>query len=64
MASELFQQVESYPWNEDSDFQNGLNAILGNSASEQREDIALQARCFYYTRYGFSTSRRRDGVLT
>ncbi|KAH0565627.1 hypothetical protein GP486_000985 [Trichoglossum hirsutum] len=47
----LFEQVENYPWDQDADFQSGLEAILGPSPSpEQVQGLTLRARCFYYER--------------
>jgi len=49
---QLFQQLDTYPWNSDEEFQSGLQAILGpNSNSEQAEPLTLRARCFYYSRH-------------
>jgi hypothetical protein len=65
MTSELFQQVDKYPWNTDAEFQTGLNAILGNSTSqEQRDELALRARCFYYARYGPFVGKNLDSQKT
>ena len=48
-----FQQLEDYDWKSDSEFQNGLQAILGSNPSpEQAEQLTLRARCFYLARYG------------
>lgn len=47
----LFEQIDSYPWDADEEFQSGLRAILGpNPAPEQAEQLTLRARCFYYAR--------------
>ncbi|KAI9776431.1 MAG: hypothetical protein M1835_005516 [Candelina submexicana] len=47
----LYSQVEDYPWDNDIEFQGGLEAILGSTASpEQAQELTLRARCFYYTR--------------
>jgi hypothetical protein len=65
MASDLFKQVETYPWDNDAEFQTGLNAILGNSTSpEQRDELALRARCFYYARYGPFVGKNLDSQKT
>ncbi|KAL9045003.1 MAG: hypothetical protein Q9214_001903 [Letrouitia sp. 1 TL-2023] len=46
-----FQQLESYPWSEDVDFQTGFHTILeSNPDSQQVENLTLRARCFYYSR--------------
>ncbi len=50
-GSQLFSQMEKYPWTEDAEFQGGLTAILGSNPSpEQAEELTLRARCFYYAR--------------
>jgi hypothetical protein len=47
----LFEQLESYPWATDEEFQSGLRAILGPSPNTgQAEHLTLRARCFYYSR--------------
>jgi len=49
---QLFQQLDSYPWDSDEEFQSGLHAILGpHPAPEQAEPLTLRARCFYYSRH-------------
>ena len=48
---DLFEQLESYTWGTDIEFQRGLQAILGpNSSPDQAEQLTLRARCFYYSR--------------
>ncbi|KAI9774885.1 MAG: hypothetical protein M1840_000101 [Geoglossum simile] len=48
---QLFEQMEHYPWDQDADFQGGLEAILGASPSpEQVQELTLRARCYYYER--------------
>lgn len=47
----LYEQVDSYDWDSDQEFQGGLNAILGSANSpEQIARLTLRARCFYYSR--------------
>ncbi|KAL2041723.1 hypothetical protein N7G274_005507 [Stereocaulon virgatum] len=47
----VFQQLESYPWASDPEFQSGLRAILGQDPSpEQAQHLTLRARCFYFSR--------------
>ncbi len=49
--TQIFEQLEAYPWNKDAEFQGGLTAILGpNPSPEQAEELTLRARCFYYAR--------------
>jgi hypothetical protein len=46
-----FQELESYNWSADEEFQAGLQAILGpNPAPQQVVPLTLRARCFYYSR--------------
>ncbi|KAI9784072.1 MAG: hypothetical protein M1816_001044 [Peltula sp. TS41687] len=69
-SSSLFEQIESYAWSRDAEFQGGLTAILGTNASPERAaELTLRARCFFYSRrvdYNVSvdfdayTSWRRD----
>ena len=48
-----FQQLEDYVWDLDTEFQSGLQAILGPDPSpQQAEHLTLRARCFYFARYG------------
>lgn len=51
-SNSIYAQVDNYPWDTDVEFQSGLGAILGSTASpEQAVELALRARCFYYSRY-------------
>ena len=55
-----FQQLEDYAWHLDSEFQSGLQAILGpNPSAEQAEHLTLRARCFYFARYGILYANAR-----
>ena len=55
----IFQQLESYPWNSDTEFQSGLQAILGpNPTPEHAQQLELRARCFYFSRYATSNVLR------
>ncbi|KAF2221478.1 hypothetical protein BDZ85DRAFT_17717 [Elsinoe ampelina] len=57
----LYEQVESYDWVNDQEFQGGLKAILGSATSpEQVAHLSLRARCFYYSRK-FGTKVDFDG---
>jgi hypothetical protein len=53
----LFQHLEAYPWSTDAEFQSGLRAILGSTPpreaqeGSQQDELILQAKCFYYSRY-------------
>lgn len=47
----IFHQLDSYPWDEDQEFQGGLRAILGSVQDpEQVEHLTLRAKCYYYAR--------------
>ncbi|RDL38217.1 uncharacterized protein BP5553_02557 [Venustampulla echinocandica] len=49
--TEIFRQLEHYPWSKDKEFQGGLSAILGPSPSpSQVEDLTIRAQCFYLSR--------------
>lgn len=48
----VFEQLDTYPWKSDAEFQTGLRAILGsNPSQEQAGYLTLRAQCFYYSRY-------------
>lgn len=47
----VYEELDLYPWEEDTEFQGGLTAILGNDPPpEQASELTLRARCFYYQR--------------
>ena len=47
----LFNQLDTYPRDEDEEFQGGLRAILGSMQNtEQVEHLTLRAKCYYYAR--------------
>ena len=47
----VFQELESYSWDSDTEFQSGLKAILGpNPTPDQAQQLTLRARCFYFSR--------------
>lgn len=49
--NDLYAALEDYNWDDDLEFQSGLEAILGtNSPPEQASELTLRARCFYYAR--------------
>ena len=61
----VFEALEAYNWDDDVEFQSGLNAILGSSSTpEQVTELTLRARCFYYARYARNSLSGRDSVLT
>ena len=50
--NDVYEALECYNWDDDVEFQAGLQAIIGsNSTPEQTTELALRARCFYYARY-------------
>ncbi|KAI9799536.1 MAG: hypothetical protein M1825_004462 [Sarcosagium campestre] len=53
--SQVFSQFEIYPWDGDAAFQQGLSTILKDTSSaEQRQELTLRAKTFYYSRkFGF-----------
>ncbi|RQM04749.1 hypothetical protein DH86_00004059 [Scytalidium sp. 3C] len=49
--ADIFNQLDTYPWDTDNEFQIGLSAILGSTSSpSQVRDLTLRARCFYLSR--------------
>jgi len=49
--SYLFHQLDSYPWDDDQEFQGGLRSITGSTEDQaQLEHLTLRAKCFYYAR--------------
>lgn len=53
----VYKQLENYDWAADTEFQSGLQAILGSTADPERADhLMLRARCFYFSRYVFFPS--------
>jgi len=50
--NDIYEALDRYNWDDDIEFQAGLQAIIGsNSTPEQTTELALRARCFYYARY-------------
>jgi hypothetical protein len=50
--NDVYEALERYNWDDDVEFQSGLDAILGNNSTpEQAAELALRARCFYYARF-------------
>ncbi|CAI6329136.1 unnamed protein product [Periconia digitata] len=48
---DVYDALEAYNWDDDVEFQAGLQAILGSTTSpEQTSELTLRARCFYYSR--------------
>jgi len=47
----IYEQLDNYPWDSDKEFQGGLTAILGpNPSPSQLQDLTLRAQCFYLSR--------------
>lgn len=49
--SDLYRQLDSYDWENDKEFNSGLNTILTSAPSDQAPRLALRARCYYFARY-------------
>ncbi|RKF58947.1 hypothetical protein OnM2_064028 [Erysiphe neolycopersici] len=49
--SDIYRQLDDYPWDQDREFQGGLSAILGpHPIPSQIYELTLRARCFYFSR--------------
>ncbi len=60
----IYEQLEIYNWAADSEFQSGLQAILGSTADPARaEHLTLRARCFYFSRYVVSDQLNMGNIL-
>ena len=47
----LYHQLDEYPWDQDQEFQSGLQAILGSIQDpSQVEHLTLRAKCYYFAR--------------
>ena len=47
----VFQQLDSYDWDRDNEFQTALASILRSATTpEQTAHLTIRARCYYYTR--------------
>lgn len=47
----LYHQLDEYAWDEDQEFQGGLQAILGSVQDPaQVEHLTLRAKCYYFAR--------------
>ena len=47
----LYRQLDQYPWENDHEFQGGLQAILGSVHDPAQVDhLTLRAKCYYYAR--------------
>lgn len=63
---ESFKRLQSYSFDADPEFANGLAIILGHPATpateaemKREDDLVLQAKCFFFSRYlapGLGTS--------
>ncbi|KAL8853332.1 MAG: hypothetical protein Q9221_001808 [Calogaya cf. arnoldii] len=51
----VFEQIESYPFSTDSEFQTGLSTILSSNPAQDPELLTLRARCFYFARKHHTT---------
>jgi hypothetical protein len=53
-SAELFNELNSYNWDADQEFQVGLKGILDSNSAQtddQKSDLILRARCFYFARW-------------
>lgn len=49
----LFRRIQTYPWEQDAEFQAGLPYILQNTEqpdSARNTDLLLDVQCFYFRR--------------
>lgn len=63
----VYEQLENYDWAADTEFQSGLQAILGSTKDTARaEHLTLRARCFYFSRYAYNSVHkwRKTGLRT
>lgn len=58
--SDLFERLRTYSFQNDPEFANGLAIILGHphtpateTEMSREDDLVLQAKCFFYSRYHF-----------
>jgi hypothetical protein len=52
-SEELFKELDSYDWDGDKEYQIGLNGILDSakpSSDDQKQNLELKAKCFYFAR--------------
>lgn len=57
-SSGIFEELRSYQFHADPEFANGLAIILGHPGTpatevemNQENDLVLQAKCFFFSRY-------------
>lgn len=57
-SQESFKRLQSYSFEADSEFANGLAIILGHPGTpateaemKREDDLVLQAKCFFFSRY-------------
>lgn len=55
---EIFEKLNSYPFQSDPEFAKGLSIILGHpdlpatrDEINREDDLVLQAKCFYFSRW-------------
>lgn len=61
-SSVLFEKLRTYSFQNDPEFANGLAIILGHpntpateTEMSREDDLVLQAKCFFFSRYHFVT---------
>lgn len=66
-AAGSFESLLSYPFHTDPEFANGLAIILGHPGTpateaemNREDDLVLQAKCFFYSRYSVPSISTHD----
>lgn len=68
--AQVFERLQSYSFVSDPEFANGLSIILGHPDTPATEvemnrddDLVLQAKCFFFSRYAGNTLHTIRWVL-
>lgn len=66
-ASDVFANLQAYPFHTDLEFRSGLSIILGHPEKpatdaevDAESDLVLQAKCFFFSRYVLANTRSAD----
>lgn len=69
-SSALFERLRAYSFQNDPEFANGLAIILGHpntpateTEMSREDDLVLQAKCFFFSRYHFVTDNYQGHPL-
>lgn len=46
----LYEQLDAYDWDNDTEFQGGLRAILSSATPDQAPRLIIRARCYFFAR--------------